>query len=189
MMKRAYFKSEFKTRAGDDGGKYIEGYFVVFNQRAEIWKGWFEEIAPEAVVSSLTNNDIRCLFNHNRDIVLGRTGIGTLVLTPDKHGLFGSVRVNEEDKQAMDVYARVKRGDIDGCSFGFNPTREDFKVIDEGTLDRILDMDMPEVSVCPFPAYPQTEISARKKEYDDNITEKRAAMREDIKIRIQKLKK
>lgn len=183
MEKRnAFFRSEFKTRSADDGGKYIEGYFAVFNQETELMPGVAERIAPEAFDNSLKNNDIRCLFNHNTDIVLGRVGSGTLMLRADAHGLYGSVRINEEDKQALDIYARIERGDIDGCSFGFFPVREEYEDRADGsTLWTVLEADTIEVSVCTFPAYPQTEITAAKRSFE-------AARAESRESRIKRLR-
>ena len=77
-----YFRTDFQTRQENDT-KYIEGYFIRFNEETELWGGVFEEVAPEAVDDSLKNNDIRCLFNHDTSIVLGRTGNGTLELKKD----------------------------------------------------------------------------------------------------------
>lgn len=62
---------------------------------------------------------------------------------------------------AMDVYARVKRGDITGCSFGFYPISERWEDRDDGTHYVVEEADTIEVSICTFPAYPQTEIDAR----------------------------
>lgn len=187
MEKRSiYAAGDFKVRAEPEGGgKYIEGYFAVFNQRTELWRGFYEEIAPEAFDESLKNNDIRCLFNHNSDVVMGRTAAGTLTLKKDAHGLFGSVRINEDDKQALDIYARVARRDISGCSFGFYPIKEEYTELDNGdVLCRVLDVDLSEVSICTFPAYPQTEIQARERAYAA-VTAQR---RENIKRRLEKLK-
>lgn len=193
--KRNSFRvGEFKTRAAEDGGKYIEGYFAVFNQRTELWAGTFEEIDPAAFDNSLKNNDIRCLYNHDTNIVLGRTGNKTLTLHTDAHGLFGSVRINENDKQALDIYSRVERGDVDGCSFGFFPISEEWNELPDGsTLWRVLDTDTGEVSICPFPAYPQTEIQARKKDFEKHQSSKathrsREATAKNIKERLEKLK-
>lgn len=162
----------------------------MFNQRTELWPGCFEEIAPTAFDNSLKSNDIRCLFNHNTDIVLGRTGNKTLELHTDAHGLYGVVRVNEDDKQALDIYARVSRGDIDGCSFGFYPLKEEYTELDGGAyLVRVIDTDTAEVSVCPFPAYPQTEIQARKMSFEQHKKTDRSAKLRDIKTRIERLKK
>ena len=160
----AYFKSEFKTRSEDSGEKFIEGYFAVFNQETEIWQGYFEKIAPTAFDNSLKNNDIRCLFNHDSGFVLGRTASKTLELRTDSHGLWGRVKINPNDTQAMDVYARVERGDISGCSFGFETVSEEFEDRGNNYLYTETECNLHEVSICTFPAYTQTEIQARQKQ-------------------------
>ncbi len=73
----------------------------------------------------------------------------------------GDITINPDDPQAMGAYARVKRGDVVGCSFGFMPKEIDSTQTEDGFLDRIMDMELFEVSPCTFPAYPQTEIAAR----------------------------
>lgn len=185
-----YAAADFKVRAEPDSGeKYIEGYFAVFNQRTELWPGFYEEIAPGAFDGSLKNNDIRCLFNHNSDIVLGRTVAGTLILKEDAHGLWGSVRINQDDKQALDIYARVARGDISGCSFGFYPIKEEYTELESGdVLCRVIEVDLSEVSICTFPAYPQTEVQAREKAYAAMMAQRREKLKENIKRRLERLK-
>ncbi|MBR6113927.1 MAG: HK97 family phage prohead protease [Oscillospiraceae bacterium] len=187
--RNAFFEEKFKVRAEPDGGKYIEGYFAVFNQRTELWQKFFEEIAPGAFDKSLKENDIRCLFNHNPDVVLARTASGTLELRTDAHGLWGSLRVNEDDKQALDVYARVSRGDISGCSFGFVPMKEEYdKLGDDDVLCRILEADVREVSVCVFPAYPQTEVQARRRDFEKARAASSADRVAAIRQRLENLK-
>ena len=160
-----YFRTDFHTRQENDE-RFIEGYFIRFNEETELWDGVFEEVDPKAVDDSLKNNDIRCLFNHDTSIVLGRTGNGTLELKKDDKGLFGRVKINPNDKQAMDIYARIERGDINACSFGFNIIKEDIQNRDDGSVKFILrEIDLKEVSPVTFPAYPTTSISARKKDY------------------------
>ncbi len=161
-----YFRTDFHTRQENDK-RFIEGYFIRFNEETELWDGVFEEVAPEAVDDSLKNNDIRCLFNHDTNIVLGRTGNGTLELRKDEKGLFGRVKINPNDKQALDIYARIERGDINACSFGFNIIKEDIENREDGTVKFVLrEIDLKEVSPVTFPAYPTTSISARKKDYE-----------------------
>ena len=169
--RHAYFKSELKTRAEGESDKFIEGYFAVFNQETELWQGCFEKIATGAFDNSIKNNDIRCLFNHDSGFVLGRTASNTLELRVDSHGLWGRVKINANDTQAMDIYARVERGDISGCSFGFNPLKESYEDRNNGTLWIVEEADTAEVSICTFPAYPQTEIQARQK--DMQVSQKR----------------
>jgi HK97 family phage prohead protease len=162
-----YFKTDFQVRQQDED-RYIEGYFIRFNEETELWKGIFEEVDPDSVDESLKNNDIRCLFNHDTNIVLGRTGNSTLELKKDSKGIYGRVKINPNDKQAMDIYARIERGDINACSFGFNIIDEEIQNRDDGTTKFILKkIDLHEVSPVTFPAYPTTSIEARKKDINE----------------------
>ena len=181
-----YFRTDFQTRQENDT-KYIEGYFIRFNEETELWDGVFEEVSPEAVVNSLKNNDIRCLFNHDTSIVLGRTGNKTLELKADSVGLFGRVKINPNDKQAMDILARIERGDINACSFGFNIISEEIQNRDDGTVKFILrEIDLKEVSPVTFPAYPTTSISARKKDYEQYKQKQLELRKSKLKERIEK---
>lgn len=158
-------KSELKTRAEpSDNEMIIEGYFIVFNRETELWPGAFEEIAPEALDKTLSN-DIRALINHDTTLVLGRNKAGTLTLTKDDRGLWGVIKINPNDTDAVNLYERVKRGDVDQCSFGFNITGENTDWRDDGTVKwTITEIDLFEVSVCTFPAYEETGVQARHKE-------------------------
>lgn len=157
--------ASFKTRQeGDD--LYIEGYFSVFNSNYELWPGASESVAPGAFTNTL-GNDIRALINHETRLVLGRNKAGTLELKEDSHGLWGRIRINQNDSDAMNLYERVKRGDVDQCSFGFDIVKEDTEVRDDGSVHwTIKEVYLYEVSVCTFPAYEDTSVSARKKDYD-----------------------
>lgn len=185
--RQAYFQSKLTTRAEPDGGKYIEGYFAVFNQETELWPGTYEKIAPGAFDNSIKNNDIRCLFNHDSGFVLGRTTSGTLELRVDSHGLWGRVRINENDTQALSAYAKVERGDISGCSFGFCPLSEEYEEINGEMHWTVNEADTDEVSVCTFPAYPQTEIQARKKDYEESQSRKTETRKQALRKRIGEL--
>lgn len=182
-----YFRTDFHTRQENDE-RFIEGYFIRFNEETELWDGVFEEIAPEAVDDSLKNNDIRCLFNHDTNIVLGRTGNGTLELRKDEKGLFGRVKINPNDKQALDIYARIERGDINACSFGFNIISEEIQNRDDGTVKFILrKIDLHEVSPVTFPAYPTTTIEARKKDLEQHKQRLLEARKNKLKERLMEI--
>lgn len=186
--RHAYFLGKLTTRAEPEGGKrYIEGYFAVFGEEIELWPGEFEQIAPGAFANSLRDNDIRCLFNHERGFVLGRMGAHTLELREDDHGLWGRVEINEADRSAMDVYARVQRGDISGCSFGFYPKHEELERRDETNHWIVTEADTFEVSVCTFPAYPATEIEARQRARKQDATERMARQRRALKERLERV--
>lgn len=115
--------AQFQTRAAKDGeGPVIEGYFSVFNSDYPLWPGATEQVAPGAFAKSLAGDygecDVRALANHDTTLVLGRTTAGTLTLREDAHGLYGTIQINEQDTDAMNLYARVQRGDVSQCSFG-----------------------------------------------------------------------
>lgn len=170
IQHRRTMDSKLETRAEEEK-KTIEGYFAVFNRETELWKDVFEEIAPGAFDSSM-DRDVRALLNHNDDIVLGRTTAGTLTLKADNVGLWGSIAVNENDTDAMNLYARVQRGDVSQCSFGFNILREATEHRDDGSIKWTLeDVELWEVSPVTFPAYADTGISARKAQVE--LEEKR----------------
>lgn len=158
--------TEFKTR--EDGEELrIEGYFAVFNSNYEIAPGMSESIAPGAF-SNTISGDIRALINHDTTLVLGRTKANTLQLSEDSRGLFGSVLINPNDQDAMNLYGRVQRGDVDQCSIGFNILNENTDIREDGSVHwEIKEVELFEVSCCTFPAYEETNISARAAERDE----------------------
>lgn len=176
--------SEFNTR--DDGGNLsIEGYFAVFGSVYEIAPGMSESIAPEAFDKTLSG-DIRALINHDTTLVLGRTKAGTLNLRTDNRGLWGHIDVNPNDSDAMNLYERVKRGDVDQCSFGFDIIDEETEFHEDGSVHwTIKEVELYEVSPCTFPAYEETSIAARAKERDDLLKRKNEAWKEKM---LKKLK-
>lgn len=155
--------SAFETRS-DDNGMYIEGYFAVFNSNYEIYPGCTESVAPEAFNNTL-GGDIKALCDHDTRLVLGRNKAGTLELRADSHGLWGRITINPNDSDAVNLYERVKRGDVDQCSFGFDIREEEADFRDDGSVHFTLtDVTLYEVSVVTFPAYSETSVSARKQD-------------------------
>lgn len=176
-------RSPFKTRE-DSGELRIEGYFAVFNSNYEIWDNYTESIAPGAFAESLSG-DVRALCNHDSTLVLGRTTAGTLELREDEHGLWGSILINPNDQDALNLYNRVSRGDVDQCSFGFEILDEDVDYSVNGTTHwTIKKVRLFEVSCCTFPAYEETSISARKKDADALRRRSTEAWREKMKKRL-----
>lgn len=176
--------TDFKTRETDDGNLYIEGYFAVFGSDYNIADGLSESIAPTAFDNSLAG-DIRALVNHDTTLVLGRTKSNTLTLEKDNHGLFGRITVNRNDSDAMNCYERVKRGDVDGCSFGFDIVSEETDFREDGSVHwTITDLVLYEVSCCTFPAYKETNISARSSQRDELQKRRTDAWRESMRRRL-----
>lgn len=156
--------SKFELREAEDA-IYIEGYFSVFNSNYTLWEGATESIA-EGAFSDTLGNDIRALIDHDTSKVLGRNKAGTLELREDSHGLWGRIRVNPNDSDAMNLYERVKRGDVDQCSFGFTIEDEETEFREDGSVHwTIRKVNLFEVSVVTFPAYEETSVAARKEDY------------------------
>ena len=155
-------QSKFETREAD-GEMYISGYFAVFNSEYEMWPGAVESIADTAFDGALAD-DIRCLIDHETRLVLGRNKAGTLTLKVDTRGLWGEVRINPNDQDAVNLYERVKRGDVDQCSFGFDILDEEFEDRGDTVKWTIKKVKLYEVSVVTFPAYEETSVSARKRQ-------------------------
>ncbi|MDR9795223.1 HK97 family phage prohead protease [Aeribacillus pallidus] len=173
------------TRAEQDNEMYIEGYFAVFNTETELWRGAFESIAPEAFDETLSN-DIRALINHDTNLVLGRNKAGTLELKVDSRGLWGRIKINPNDTDAVNLYERVKRGDVDQCSFGFNILEEDVEYREDGTVKWTLKkVELHEVSVVTFPAYEETGVQARKSEVEQHKKRQLEIRKNQLKERVR----
>ncbi|NMF06537.1 HK97 family phage prohead protease [Clostridium beijerinckii] len=175
-----------ETRDNADSNEmYIEGYFIVFNQPTELWLGAYEEIAPTALNNTLSN-DIRALINHDTRLVLGRNKSGTLGLKVDSRGLWGRIRINPNDSEAVNVYERVKRGDVSQCSFGFNIISEETEWRDDGSVKwTITEVDLHEVSVVTFPAYEETGVQARHKSVEAYREKQILQKKNNLKVRLK----
>lgn len=176
--------SDFKTRNDDEAPK-IEGYFAVFNSNYNVFDGCTESVAPGAFTDTLAG-DVRALIDHDTRLVLGRTTAHTLELREDSHGLWGSISINPKDTDAMNLYARVERGDVSQCSFGFNIEDEEHEAREDGTHHwTIKKVKLFEVSCCTFPAYEETNISARSAERDSIQKRKREAWKAESLKRLK----
>lgn len=178
--------SDFQTRE-DGESLIIEGYFSVFNSNYEIAPGMTESIAPGAFTNALSeDSDVRALTNHDTTLVLGRTKARTLSLREDDKGLWGSIEINPKDRDAVNTYERVKRGDVDQCSFGFDIVSEVTEHREDGSIHwEIQDVRLYEVSVCTFPAYDQTSVAARCSAKDEINKRSVQAWKERMKERIK----
>ena len=156
----------FETRE-EDGALHISGYFAVFNSNYEMGDQMSESIAPGAFAEAL-GGDVRALTNHDSTLVLGRNTAGTLQLREDSHGLWGDILINPKDGDAVNLYERVKRGDVSQCSFGFQIGAEEVDWKDDGSVHWTITRGAPRdgVSVCTFPAYSETDGAARSAERD-----------------------
>ncbi|GEK30320.1 peptidase U35 [Kurthia zopfii] len=168
---RTFNIENLNTRDGGEGESVIGGYAAVFNSPTEIGGGCFtEEIAPGAFSRAIAeNSDIRALFNHDWNNVLGRTKSGTLQLSEDERGLKFEVTL-PNTSLGRDLKESMQRGDINECSFGFIPTEEHWDYNVEPAKRMILEVDLFEISVVSIPAYEDTEASViRSKEVNEQV--------------------
>jgi len=179
----ALIGGQLRAEAGEK--KYLEGYFAVFNSRTQLWPGCYEEVDPKTFDDTM-GGDIRALINHDTTLVLGRNKSGTAEFKIDARGLWGKVEINEKDTDAMNAYERVQRGDIDQCSFGFTILDEEVTYQDNGdVVFRLKKVDLHEVSICTFPAYPETSIHARKQDLDQHKKRALELRKEQIRTRLK----
>lgn len=186
MEQRMLKMHDMQTRSDDNDDLILEGYFAVYGDIYNVWEGATESIAPGAFSESISG-DVRALYNHDDSLILGRTSAGTLTLRDDSHGLWGSIKINRNDSDAMNAYERIKRGDVTGCSFGFNIESEETEYRDDGTVHWTITKVNPlyEVSPCVFPAYGATNVSARGAELDEMKKRKLELRKQEILKRIR----
>ena len=186
MEQRTLLMHDMQTRSDDNDDLYLEGYFAVYGDIYNVWDGATESIAPGAFEESI-HGDVRALYNHDDNLILGRTSAGTLELKDDSHGLWGRIKLNRNDTDAMNAYERIKRGDVTGCSFGFNIESEETDYREDGTVHWTITKVNPlyEISPCVFPAYGATSVSARGKELDDMRKRKLELRKEEIRKRLR----
>ena len=183
QIRHLFTDAQLETR--DDSEPTIEGYFSVFGPEYHITDDISEVVEPTAFHLD-RDTDVRALVNHDTTLVLGRTKAGTLTLAVDERGLHGVVKVNPADPQAMGCYERVKRGDVSQCSFGFNVLSRTVERREDGrALFRLNDVQLFEVSVCTFPAYEDTEISAREKDFRAVLDREAAEWRQRMRLKLE----
>lgn len=163
MERRNFTATELRAIEGENGLRHITGYAAVFNRLSEDL-GWFKEkIEPGAFKDSITSDDIRALWNHDSNYVLGRNKSGTLALSEDEHGL--KIDITPPDAQwARDLMTSIERGDVDQMSFGFRTISDRWEMIDEVEVRTLVKVKLFDVSAVAFPAYPDTEVGLRSLE-------------------------
>ncbi len=152
-----------EIRAEGDTKKKLVGYAAVFDSLTDLY--WYrEKIAPGAFAEAVQNDDVRCLFNHDPNLILGRNKAGTLILKEDDQGLFFEDEV-PDTQVGRDTLTSVARGDITGCSFAFRTEKDEWDYTDEDNPIRTLvKVRLYDVGPVTYPAYPDTSVAARSAE-------------------------
>lgn len=152
-----------EARAAEGAPTRLEGYAAVFNAETEIAGLFRERIEPGAFAQAVVRDDVRALFNHDANFVLGRTTAGTLLLSEDATGLRYGVEP-PNTTWANDLMVSIQRGDISQSSFAFSVDEEDWQYPAREMPVRIIKRaTLYDVSPVTFPAYATTTVSARSK--------------------------
>lgn len=157
---RRIYPVELRAVADDGKPAMLRGYAAVFNSLSQVIYGFRELIMPGAFASTI-DDDIRALWNHDTNFVLGRTKSKTLTLAEDDKGL--GVQIEPPSTPVVDSFVEsVRRGDVDQMSFGFSVLDDTWDELEDGTIVRTLrKIKLYEVSPVAFPAYTATEVSVR----------------------------
>lgn len=158
-------RTEFRAADPAEGQPMtLSGYFVVFGQPYYI-DDWCEEVVDRHAFDDADMTDVRALIDHDPRLCLGRhnDNVETLEFSIDDTGLFATIQINPDDTDALSLRARVLRGDVDQASFGFEESSVEYTDLPDGRVRRTIRKisKLWEVSVCTFPAYEQTYVSAR----------------------------
>lgn len=178
---RTFVSSEMRVVRKEGEAPKIVGHAAVFNSQTEIgsklW-GWKESVLPGAFKESIKVDDIRGLFNHDANLILGRNVSGTMELAEDEKGLLYTI--DPPDTQpARDLLQSIERGDVSGSSFAFNVLEQKWTITDdpeEWDERELVTIKLWDVSPVTFPAYDDTDVGKRQyTEQRDGLTEQAAA--------------
>ena len=185
------FTFDIRADTDSENGAYITGRPIVFESRANL--GCCDEIIRAGALNDADLSDVRFLVNHNADMIpLARYKEGfknsTMQIQIDKDGLVMRVNLDIENNQdARALYSAVQRGDVSGMSFMFTIDSDEWEGLETDHPTRYINKigSVAEVSAVTFPAYEQTEISARDKRA---IDEARKALQKHDNVELEKLK-
>jgi uncharacterized protein len=164
IERRVFLIDELKLEKRADGKRMIRGHAAVFNQLSDDLGGFREQVAPGAFSEAIQKDDVRALFNHDPNFVLGRNLSKTLRLSEDARGL--AIEIDPPETQLVNdlVIAPMERGDINQMSFAFSirPGGQDWAKDDSGQNIRTLKrVRLYDISPVTYPAYPQTDVGMR----------------------------
>ena len=188
------FDAKIELRSEEDK-KILKGYAVKFESLSNPLPRFREKVRRGAFINSIKKNNIRALWNHNPDLVLGSTKNGTLQLEEDDIGL--KFELELPDTQAgRDAAVSVSRRDVDGMSFAFQMKKEEWDRTDfKNVIRTLIDVDVLEISPTAFAAYPSSRVSTRsvKDDFEDyseearKIEEKNQIIINGLKLKNQRL--
>lgn len=153
--------TELRAMPQDGKPSKICGHAANFNSMSQDLGGFTERIAPGAFKNSLLTDDVRALWNHDANIVLGRNKSGTLTLLEDSQGLYFEIDAPDTQLVRDMVIGPITRGDVSQCSFGFYTIADHWEEIDGQVIRTLLEVELLDVSPVTYPAYNSTDVAMR----------------------------
>lgn len=179
-----FLSLEMRVKADENEPKKIVGYAAKFDSLSEEMWGFREQIAPGAFGDALKVSDVRALFNHDPNYILGRQSAGTLQLSEDDVGLF--YEITPPDTQwARDITASIERGDIKESSFAFSMSGgvEEWDDKAEPAIRTIRAIGaLYDVSPVTYPAYPSATSGVRSQQEvaEEHLNKRTESLEENI---------
>jgi len=161
---RTFNVSEIRAVAEEGKPQKIVGHAANFNSLSADLGGFREMIAPGAFTSAIANSDVRALWNHDKNIVLGRNKSGTLRLSEDDQGLAFEIDMPDTQLVRDMVAAPIARGDVSQCSFGFRTIKDLWEKVNGEVVRTLLEVELFDVSPVTYPAYNSTDVAMRSME-------------------------
>jgi HK97 family phage prohead protease len=162
-IERRYLSQPIELKADEETGEQkIVGYGAIFESRSENLGG-FTEVIKKGAFDKVLENDVRALFNHDPNFVLGRSTAGTLRLSVDDNGLRYEIDAPQTQTVKDLVLTPMTRGDITGSSFGFIVDQDSWHEGEDGSITRSIEKigRLLDVSPVTYPAYPETDVALR----------------------------
>lgn len=150
------------AKTAQNSPKKLSGYAIVWNTPSKDLGGFKEVVSPDAL-KGVDLSNVLMLNDHDYTQVLASVKAGTLKLTPDDKGLHFDATL-PDTTTANDVFANVKAGNLDSCSFSFDVDdgSDKWEKDDQGNITRTINQikDLFDVSVVAVPAYDSTNVNA-----------------------------
>ena len=162
IQRRMFAVDSMRIESRADQPPRIVGHAAMFNRMAQIGSSFYEIVAPGAFSKTIQEADVRCLWNHDMNFILGRTKSGTLRLSEDAEGLL--IDNDPPQTQLVNdlVLEPIRRGDVDQMSFSFDAIRTEWtEQNNDLPIRRLLEVKLYDVSPVAFPAYQDTDVAVR----------------------------
>lgn len=188
IERRAFTVEGMKIERREKSLARIIGHASVFNREANIG-GWFiESVAPGAFRRAIVEDDVRALFNHDPNFVLGRNRAGTLKLSEDDIGL--AIEISPPDTQAArDLLVSIERGDVSQMSIGFRALKQEWDESGDLLKRKLIEAELFDISPVTFPAFVETDVAVRSLEAYRKAHPKAARLMDEAHERRQALQR